>query len=46
MWIVVIIKADRGMIYLAEVIELVESAFKKLPMHEENFDPFANLDDL
>ena len=34
------------MIYLPEVIQLVEGTFKELPMHEEDFDAVANLDDL
>ena len=34
------------MINLPDVVKLIESAFKKLPMHEENVDAVAGLDDL
>ena len=44
--IVVVMETQRRVIDLPEVIELVEGAFEKLPVHEEDVDAAADLDNL
>ena len=46
MWVIVVMKADRRMVDLAKMIQLVEAAFVQLAVHQQHVDPVSRLDDL
>ena len=39
-------QADRRVVDLAKIEQLVETALKQLPVHQEHIDPVSRLDDL
>ena len=45
-WVIVVMQADRRVVDLTEIEQLVETALKQLPVHQKHIDPVSCLDDL
>ena len=46
MRVIVVMEADRRVIDLAKIEQLVETALEQLPVHQEHIDPVSCLDNL
>ena len=46
MRVIVVMEADRRVVDLTKIEQLVETAFKQLPVHQKHTDPVSRLDNL
>ena len=46
MRVIVVMEADRRVVDLTKIEQLVETALEQLPVHEKHIDPVSCLDDL